>query len=225
MSPEPSDRCGKVIGIVGGVASGKSAVTQFLAELGGGVLNADKMAHEVLQQPRVINLLVNHFGSQILSIKTERERTGDEDVRVYRRSLDRSMIAKQVFGATEQHKINLQFLESVVQTRVRDRLLREIEAWRNGSGSKTFLVLDVPLLLERGWDRFCDYVLMIDTPDEMRKANAIRRGWTEQDWRARELSQMSVAEKRDRATHLIPNRSSLDNLRNEVQRWFEEHLV
>jgi dephospho-CoA kinase len=135
------------------------------------------------------------------------------------------MIAKQVFGATEQHKINLQFLESVVQTRVRDRLLREIEAWRNGSGSKTFLVLDVPLLLERGWDRFCDYVLMIDTPDEMRKANAIRRGWTEQDWRARELSQMSVAEKGDRATHLIPNRSSLDNLRNEVRRWFEEHLV
>ncbi len=224
MSPKPSNRYGKIVGIVGGVASGKSEVTRFLAELGGRVLNADQMAHEVLSEPEVIDLLVDHFGSQVLLVKPERQQTNDEHTRGDSRSLNRSMIAKQVFGDTEQHKVNRQYLESVVQTRVRDRLTREIESWRSKNKSKTFLILDIPLLFERGWDRFCDYILMIDTPEEMRKANAFRRGWTEQDWRARELSQMSVVEKGARATHLIPNRSSLDNLRTEVLDWFEKHF-
>lgn len=224
MSQEPSDRSRKIIGIVGGVASGKSEVTRILGELGGRVLNADQMAHEVLKEPEVIDLLVDYFGSQVLLGNPERQPTSDKQTRGDSRSLDRSMIAKQVFGDTEQHKINRQYLESVVQTRVRDRLTREIEIWKSKSGSNIFLVLDVPLLFERGWDRYCDYTLMIDTPEEMRKANAMRRGWTEQDWRARELNQMSVAEKQARATHFIPNRSSLENLRTEVLEWFEKHF-
>jgi dephospho-CoA kinase len=226
VSLESHDTRGKVVGVAGGVASGKSAVTQFLAEMGGLVLNADEMAHEVLRQPEVVDLLVDHFGSQIL-LKIPDQDLGqntEKDDRVPARVLDRSGIAKQVFGETEQHKSNRQFLESVVLSRVRDRLLREIEIWKNQSGAKTFLVLDVPLLFERGWNRFCDYVLMVDTPEAKRKENAVRRGWSEQDWRARELSQMNIAEKRDRATHLIPNDSSLDNLRTQVQAWYAKHL-
>ncbi|MFN7844736.1 MAG: dephospho-CoA kinase [Pirellula sp.] len=226
MSLESHDTSGKVVGIAGGVASGKSAVTQFLAELGGLVLNADEMAHEVLRQPEVVDLLVDHFGSQIL-LKIPDQDLGqntEKDDRMPARVLDRSGIAKQVFGETVQHKSNRQFLESVVQSRVRDRLLREIEIWKNQSGAKTFLVLDVPLLFERDWNRFCDYVLMVDTPEAKRKENAVRRGWSEQDWRAREQSQMSIAEKRDRATHLISNDSSLDDLRTQVQAWYATHL-
>jgi dephospho-CoA kinase len=64
----------------------------------------------------------------------------------------------------------------------------------------------------------------VDTPEAKRKENAVRRGWSEQDWRAREQSQMSVSEKRDRATHLIPNDSSLENLGKQVQSWYAEHL-
>jgi len=226
VSLESHDTSGKVVGIAGGVASGKSAVTQFLAELGGLVLNADEMAHEVLRQPEVVDLLVDHFGSQIL-LKIPDQDLGqntEKDDRMPARVLDRSGIAKQVFGETVQHKSNRQFLESVVQSRVRDRLLREIEIWKNQSGAKTFLVLDVPLLFERDWNRFCDYVLMVDTPEAKRKENAVRRGWSEQDWRAREQSQMSIAEKRDRATHLISNDSSLDDLRTQVQAWYATHL-
>ena len=226
MSLESRNHNGKVVGIAGGVASGKSAVTRFLAELGGLVLNADEMAHEVLRQPEVVDLLVDHFGSQILS-KTLHQEPVDgfrRDDRVASKVLDRSKIAKQVFGETRQHESNRAFLESVVQSRVRDRLLREIEIWKNEVGDNTFLVLDVPLLFERGWDRFCDYVLMVDTPEAKRKENAVRRGWSEQDWRAREQSQMSVSEKRDRATHLIPNDSSLENLGKQVQSWYAEHL-
>lgn len=226
MSLEPSRHYGKVVGIAGGVASGKSAVTQFLAELGGLVLNADQMAHEILRQPEVVDLLVDHFGSQILLTNPGQELTPSigMDDRVASRVLDRSMIAKQVFGETLQHKSDRQFLESVVQSRVRDRLLREIDAWKKGNGTKTFLVLDVPLLFERDWDQFCDFVLMVDTPEAKRKENAARRGWSEEDWREREQSQWSVSEKRDRATHLIPNDSSLNDLKSQVQDWYAKHL-
>lgn len=224
MSQEPNERSRKIIGVVGGVASGKSEVTRILGELGGRVLNADQIAHEVLRDPEVIDLMVDHFGEQVLLVNPERQTTSDKQTRGDSRSLDRSLIAQQVFGDTEQHKINREYLEAVVQTRVRDRLNREIEIWKSENKWKTFLVLDVPLLFERGWDRYCDYILMIDTPEEMRKANALRRGWTEQDWRARELNQMSVAEKGTHATHLIPNRSSLENLRTEVLEWFEKHV-
>lgn len=224
MSQEPNDRSRKIIGVVGGVASGKSEVTRILGELGGRVLNADQIAHEVLREPEVIDLMVDHFGEQVLLTSQERRHLGDKHAQNESRFLNRAVIAKLVFGDTEQHKINREYLEAVVQTRVRDRLNREIEIWKLENKWKTFLVLDVPLLFERGWDRYCDYILMIDTPEEMRKANALRRGWTEQDWRARELNQMSVAEKGTRATHLIPNRSSLENLRTEVLEWFEKHV-
>lgn len=224
MSQEQNDRSRKVIGIVGGVASGKSEVTRILKELGGRVLNADQMAHEVLREPEVIDLLVDHFGVQVLLTSQERQHLGDEPAQNENRLLNRAVIAKLVFGDTEQHKINREYLEAVVQTRVRDRLSREIEIWKLENMWKTFLVLDVPLLFERGWDHYCDYILMIDTPEEMRKANALRRGWTEQDWRARELNQMSVAEKHARATHFIPNGSSLENLRTKVLDWYEKHL-
>ena len=226
MSLEPSSHGGKVIGIAGGVASGKSAVTQFLAELGGLVLNADQMAHEILRQPEVVDLLVDHFGSQILSTTPDQEPTpsSGKDDREEGRVLDRSMIAKQVFGDTVQHKSNRQFLESVVQSRVRERLHREIETWKKGNGTKTFLVLDVPLLFERDWDQFCDFILMVDTPEAKRKENAARRGWSVDDWRSREQNQLSVSEKRDRATHLIPNDSSLNDLKSRVQNWYAKHL-
>ncbi len=226
MSQDLSNQHGKVVGIAGGVASGKSAVTQFLAELGGVILNADQMTHEVLRQPEVVDLLVEHFGSQILSTTPDQElgKSHGKDDRVSSRVLDRSMIAKRVFGETDQHKSDRQFLESVVQSRVKDRLLREIDIWKSKDGAKTFLVLDVPLLFERDWERFCDYVLMVDTPESKRKENAARRGWSEEAWRSRERSQMSVSEKRDRSTHRIPNDSSLENLRKQVQSWHAKHL-
>ncbi|MCU0710962.1 MAG: dephospho-CoA kinase [Pirellula sp.] len=226
MSLEPASPLGKIVGVVGGVASGKSAVTQFLAELGGIVLNADAMAHDVLQQPQVVDALVEHFGAQVLLTFPSQEigSSLEKEVRTAERVLNRSAIGKLVFGKTEQHRVNMQYLESVVQTQVRDRLIQEIECWRKGAEAKSFLVLDVPLLFERGWDRFCDYVLMVDTPDAKRMENAVRRGWSESDWRAREQIQLALSDKRDRATYSIPNDSSLENLRTRVRDWYATHL-
>lgn len=232
MSHDPNSCRRVIVGIVGGVASGKSAVTQYLEELGGKVLNADKIAHEVLQTPEVIDALTNRFGAQVLlpsgpphkgssagTIIDESKGTDES-----KRALDRSAIAKLVFGDTEQHHSNRHFLESIVQTRVRDRLRDEIEQWRNDGRDQTFLVLDVPLLFERGWERYCDLVLMVDTPDGKRLENATRRGWSEQDWRAREKTQMAVSEKRERATSAIPNDATLEVLRARVNDWHATHI-
>ena len=225
MAESPSSRNRKVVGIVGGVASGKSAVARYLAELGGLVLNADKITHEVLQQPEVIETLVNRFGAGILG----------PAARLHDRSLDRSAIAKLVFGDSPEHQDNRHFLESVVQKRVRNRLLDELASWQlqacdgnrdgaNALSSRSFLVLDIPLLFERDWDRYCDFVLMVDTPDDKRRENAARRGWSDSDWQRRENNQWPVARKRERATHIIHNDSDLDNLKRRVSAWHNENI-
>ncbi len=226
MSHDPNSCHRVIVGIVGGVASGKSAVTQYLEELGGKVLNADKIAHEVLQIPEVIDALTNRFGAQVL-LSSEPAQTVHSKAPIIdqpKRALDRSAIAKLVFGETEQHQSNRHFLESIVQTRVRDRLRDEIERWRKDVRDQTFLVLDVPLLFERDWDRYCDFVLMVDTPDWKRLENAARRGWSEQEWRAREKTQMAVSEKRERANSAIPNDASLEDLRARVKEWHLKHI-
>lgn len=217
----------KIVGIVGGVASGKSVATKMLAELGGRILNADEIAHQVLAQPEVIDQLVNRFGSQILENENDEEPT--------KRKLDRKRIAKLVFGETTEHKSNKDFLESIVQTRVREQLLRELSKWKQfnqDSARQThdlkrpykFLVLDIPLLFERGWEKHCDIILMIDTPEESRRAFAMARGWTEAEWRAREINQMPIVEKRARATDVITNDDGLEQLKNRIRNWYESKI-
>ncbi|XZE21421.1 dephospho-CoA kinase [Pirellulaceae bacterium SH449] len=218
----------KVVGIIGGVASGKSVATETLAEFGGRVLNADEIAHQVLTQPEVIDQLVNRFGRQVLENEDEQDLT--------RRRLDRKRIARLVFGETPEHRSNKDFLESVVQTRVRQQLLRELSEWKQITQDSafqthdpkqtfTFLVLDIPLLFERGWDEHCDYILMIDTPEERRRAFAMARGWTESDWRARERNQLPIAEKRSKATHIIANDGSLEQLKVSIKHWCESSVL
>lgn len=217
----------KIVGVVGGVASGKSVATETLAELGGRVLNADAIAHQVLEQPEVIDQLVDRFGGTVLEREDEQDPT--------KRKLDRKRIAKLVFGETPEHQSNKDFLESVVQTRVRQQLLRELSEWKQinqDSASQThgskrlhkFLVLDIPLLFERGWDEHCDTILMIDTPEERRRAFAMARGWTEAEWRVREINQMPIVEKRARATDVITNDKGLEQLKNRIRKWYESKV-
>jgi dephospho-CoA kinase len=196
----------------------------MLAELGGRILDADAIAHQVLTQPEVIEQLVNRFGSQILEYDNEEEPT--------KRKLNRKRIARLVFGETPEHQSHKDFLESIVQTRVRQQLLRELSEWKQLNQDSAsppndpkrpckFLVLDIPLLYERGWDEHCDTILMIDTPDDRRRAFAMARGWTEAEWRAREINQMPIVEKRARATDIITNDDGLEQLRNRIQNWYE----
>jgi len=80
-------------------------------------------------------------------------------------------------------------------------------------------VLDVPLLLEAGWDAECDAVLFVDTPLELRRRRAVDRGWSAEEFAAREASQAPVEEKRRRATEVVPGDDEHAARRAVAQFW------
>jgi dephospho-CoA kinase len=177
-----------VIGLLGGVASGKSLVAGQLAAQGAVVLDADRVGHEVLKEAQVKQALVNRWGQRMLNPEGE---------------IDRSAVGRIVFAAPPQGEAELKYLESVVHPRI-GRRLREQIVQAEAAGAPA-IVLDAAVMLKAGWDRECDVIWFVDVPREVRAARARQRGWDEKQFAAREAAQESVEEKRRRSQAVIDN--------------------
>ena len=189
-----------VIGLVGGIGSGKSAVGEILAELGCVVSNSDRAAHECLEEPSVVTMLVTRWGDRVLSISG---------------SPDRSVIASIVFTDDAERT----WLESVLHPMVNHR--RRV-AFESLDPNTPGFVIDAPLLFEAGIDSECDAIFFVDAPlDQRLKRVVTSRGWSEENLMAREARQMPLKEKRARATDLISNDGSIEDLRSLVVSAFE----
>lgn len=194
-----------IIGLIGGVASGKSAVAKELAALGAVVLDADATAHELLNRPQVLQALVSRWGAEILGIDGK---------------VDRSAVAKRVFSATDQDREELQFLEDQLHPVIRQEFESEIA--RLSQTPTTAVVIDAPLLLEAGWGELCDELLFVDCTLADRQSRAENlRNWSPQEFAAREAAQLPIEEKRRRATHVISNDSSLERLKARVHQFWQ----
>jgi dephospho-CoA kinase len=212
LSSEIADAPKKlIVGVLGGIASGKSLVTQWLEELGATVLVADGIAHDILRQEEVVKEVIRRFGESVLA---DHERP----------QIDRKKLAALVFGSSEYHVAKRSQLEAIVQPRVRIELQKQIDQWKATHHSGV-LVLDIPLLIERDWVKQCDCVLMVDTPDAMRREFAAARGWSESQLAAREATQLSIAEKRKNATFILVNDGTQEQLRDKVQQWWTEQGI
>jgi dephospho-CoA kinase len=193
------------IGLVGGIASGKSAVSAALARRGAVVFDADKIGHRVLDEPHTRDELVARWGRGIL----------DASGRV-----SRAAVAERVFGNLPQAAAERDFLEQTLHPRIRQRILAEIN--QLPSEAAPAVVIDAPLLMESSWNEVCQAVLFIEVPREIRLQRALQRGWTEQEFSRREAAQMPIEEKRGRASHVIDNSGSLADLETEVDRFWRE---
>lgn len=180
-----------LIGLTGGIASGKSFVAQLLAERGAVVLDADRHAHASLAEPAVQKVLVERWGKAILD---------DEG------SLRRCVIAERVFGQNDAATAERRFLEGLVHPLVRKRLQADLAAAK-AAGTQV-AVLDIPLLYEAGWAEECDFVLFVDTSDATRQSRAAERGWSAEQLSWREATQLPIQKKRVRADATIPGDDS-----------------
>ena len=188
------------LGLVGGIASGKSQVAEYLRDLGAVVLDADRAGHEVLREPDVIAALKNRWGEGIL----------DPSGQVSRRA-----VAKIVFAAgNEKEK---RFLEQLTHPRIQMRMQQEIQRVQALAPPPPVLVLDAALLFEAGWERLCDKILYVDAPRDLRLERAISRGWSADQFAVREASQWPPEEKRQRADIVIRNVRTLESLREVVR--------
>jgi dephospho-CoA kinase len=199
----------KTIGLVGGVASGKSRVAQMLVELGAGLLDADRAGHAVLNEDTVVReAILLRWGSDVIAPDG---------------GIDRAAIAKRVFGHSEAERANLEFLESLLHPRIRDRL--KSEAQKLASSGIPAVVLDAPLLLEANWRPLCDVVLFVDASRETRLARAQGRGWTDAQFDEREAAQWSIVKKRGAADVVINNDGTEEALRDAVRQFWDRQIA
>lgn len=192
-----------VIGIVGGIASGKSAVADLLQRLGAEVIHADQIGHEVLNEPSVLRQLQARWGERILG----------QNGRV-----SRAAIASIVFAGPPDGKKELRFLESVTHPLIEQRILGQIEGLKQRG--TPVIVLDAPVLLEAGWERHCDLIVFVDVNRKERLRRATLRGWTEAQFVTREACQLDVEEKRKVADEVIDNSASFDHTLAQLQQFW-----
>ena len=185
-----------VLGLLGGIGSGKSAVAAELVKHGGWLINADQFGHEALRQDDLKKQIVARFGHDIL--------TGDE--------IERKKLGAKVFADPSE----LRALESIVFPFIGDRIREEI-AQAGSRRDVRFIVLDAAVMLEAGWNGACDKLIFVDASRTARIERVRRqRGWSESELAAREALQMPLDEKRRRADAVIDNSGQTERLTGQV---------
>lgn len=183
-----------VIGLAGGIGSGKSAVAGILRDLGCAVIDSDAEARRALGREDVKKEIVSWWGEGILDGQG---------------SIDRARVAEIVFADPDQRGR----LEGLIHPLVKRSRAQFIAS----TGDVRAIVIDAPLLFEAGVDAECDGVIFVDAPREVRLARVREtRGWDEAELARREDSQMSIWEKRSRADKVVENAGTLDELREGV---------
>jgi dephospho-CoA kinase len=195
----------KVIGLAGGIGSGKSEVSRILGEMGAEVLNADRYGHEVyLPGTDGHREVVEAFGEDVLQPNGE---------------VDRRALGGKVFGNPEA----MAQLNAIAWPRIRQKLEDGIEEQRQlGTG---VVVLDAAVLIEAGWTDAADEVWVVTAPegDVVSRLQA-RNNLTEEQVRARMASQMSSEERVKHADVVVANDGDLQGLQSNIEKLWQERL-
>ena len=190
-----------VIGVTGGVGSGKSTVAAEFAALGCALIDADAVGHEVLAEADVRDRLVALWGEGIL----------DESGQV-----DRRAVGERVFESPQA----LAELNAVMHPRMREVTAERIDRLQ-AEPTCPAVVLDAALLLETDWHELCTTIVFVSAPLEVRAQRVARqRGWDRRELARRENSQKALDIKAARSDHVIDNSSSLSYLREQVRSIF-----
>ena len=186
-----------MIGVVGGVGSGKSALARAAADRWGlARLDGDAAGHAALRDPAVMAALRARFGDGVFRSDG---RGGDE--------IDRSALAARVFGDDPARRAAKADLQAVVHPLIRADLLAQIDAAK--SAGAPAILLDAAVLLETGWRDDCHAVVFVDAGEEERLRRVAARGWDAAELARREASQWPLDRKRSAADAVVRNARSL----------------
>lgn len=181
----PTPRRVMVIGLAGGIGSGKSTIAKILGELGFLVIDSDQLARAALDRPEVRATLITWWGPGVV---------------ISDGKVDRAKIAAIVFNKPEERAR----LEALVHPLVKHGREQVVE--RASAEGRVGVVVDAPLLFEAGSDKEVDRVLFVETPREMRLARVKQtRGWDEAELARREAAQWPIEKKRGRSHAVVHN--------------------
>lgn len=187
---------GKIIGITGGISSGKSTVTNFLRQRGFQVVDADALVHQ-LQAPggRLYNILVEHFGNQVILKNGQ---------------LNRPLLASLIFSNPEEQEWSKETQGQVI--------LEELAALKNQlAQTEAIFFMDIPLLFEQGYETWFDETWLVYVDRDTQIERLMKRDSLSIDAaEARLVSQWPLDKKKKLATHIIDNSGNQDQLFDQV---------
>ena len=187
---------GKIIGITGGIASGKSTVTNFLREKGFQVVDADTVVHQ-LQKPggRLYQLLVQHFGQKIILENEE---------------LNRPLLASLIFSNPEEREWSKQTQGEIIR--------EELAALRDQlAQTETVFFMDIPLLFEQDYSAWFDETWLVYVDRDVQVERFMKRDHLSKEVaESRLAAQWSLEKKKDLASYVLDNNGSRDQLLTQV---------
>lgn len=183
-----------IVGLTGGIGSGKSTVARMFAGRGAAIVDTDAIGRQVVEPPTpLLGRIAAEFGGSVIGTDGR---------------LDREELARIVFADDAKRRA----LNDILHPAILKRALTEIAAYP----SSAVVVVVVPLLFEAGFERQCDVVVAVVTPASQRRERVIARGAPPEDVDARMRSQLADAEYERRAQIVIRNDSDLAALEREV---------
>jgi dephospho-CoA kinase len=185
-----------VVGLVGGIGSGKTALAAVFARYGTCVITGDDLGHEALRQSDIRSAIAKRWPGVV-------EPDG---------SIDRRRLGAIVFADAGERRQ----LEEVVHPWICRRIEERIAQARKDP-TVQLIVLDAAVMMEAGWDGVCDRLVYIDAPEEERQRRVWTRGWSLEELRARERAQLPLTQKALRADHVIVNAGTLKDLDPQVE--------
>jgi dephospho-CoA kinase len=195
----------KIIGILGGIGSGKSTVAGLFSKLGCGVIDADKIAHQMLKKTLIKKELQKLFGSGIISKKGK---------------IDRRKLAEAAFKSRQKAAQ----LNRIIHPAVLSRIEQLIKEYNRQPGIKA-IVLDVPLLAETGWTKRCDKLIFVSCNLKNRLKRAKKSGLFDKNkLKIREKFQISLDKKRKIAENIVDNNVGLANVKKQILKIFSNFM-
>lgn len=190
------------VGLTGGIGCGKSIVCHYFQELGATVIDTDIIARELVEpQMPACQLIGKQFGQQVLN------KDG---------SINRSLLREVIFSDEDKRKQ----LESILHPLIRDELNRQI-----GQLHAPYVIIAIPLLVEKGWQQLLDRVLVVDCRVDLQRERALQRDGGEAETIDRIIASQATREERLKAADdVIENNSSLQALHAQVTQLHEQYL-
>ncbi|GAV13411.1 dephospho-CoA kinase [Paenibacillus alvei] len=192
------------IGLTGGIASGKSTVSRLLVERGALLVDADKIAREVvLPGSPVLEQIAVHFGSDMLLADG---------------TLNRKRLGEVVFADETSRKA----LESITHPAIRKEIQRQMHQYETDYPER-LVVVDIPLLYESGLSEMFDSILVVYVPKSVQLQRLMERdGWSEREAEQRLNAQWSMEKKRELADIIIDNSGSLEDTIKQLDHFWSE---
>lgn len=196
-----------VIGLTGGIGTGKSTVSQILREKGYKVIDLDVISHEVIRFPQVVEKIVENFGKEVL----ENNNSGNY-------AISREKLGKIIFKNKEKRLV----LNAIMHPEILRAMREKIAKYKNKKENKIIFV-EIQLLFEVQWEKEFDYILLVSASENAQVERVLRR-----DNRTREEalniinSQIPLEEKKKKSDFIIKNNGNIQDLEKKVDEFLKK---